>query len=360
MAAVKDKDVAADQLAEFRGRIACLQERAQEMEAALVEPHPLRELRRVPATTRIEELVRSLDEDGAVIIERLVSKATADRVVAEMRPYIAATPSGEGFAGNTTKRSGAVAARSETSWQLLAHPVLKGVCEEVLAYQKLKGKTVRSAKSSNLPGTRKYPWIVSLTQIIDIGPGGEAQPIHTDEAWCLHDFAGELELEVSTIWALTDFTEENGATRVVPGSHRPGRGPRRGSFKLEESTHAAMPRGSVLVYLGSVYHGGGHNRSNERRIGLNVDYCVGFLRQEENQYLACPPQEARRLPRDVQDLLGYKLGGYALGYVADAWPPYAQLTPGVDVMVPGSGNAHTGLTPKGTRAPRTFSYKAKL
>merc|ERR1719456_573592 len=104
-----------------------------------------------------------------------------------------------------------------------------------------------------------------LTQIIDIGPGGEAQPIHTDEDWCLHDFGGELELEVSTMWALTDFTEENGATRVVPGSHKPGRGPEKNVFKLEDSTFAAMPKGSVLVYLGSVYHGGGQNNSSMHR-----------------------------------------------------------------------------------------------
>merc|ERR1712190_422424 len=123
-----------------------------------------------------------------------------------------------------------------------------------------------------------------------------AQSIHVDHDFCLHDFGGEVELEVSTMWALTDFTEENGATRVVPGSHKPGKGPRTKEFNLEDSTFAAMPRGSVLIWLGSVYHGGGRNQSSSNRVGLNVDYCVGFLRQEENQYLACPPREARRLP----------------------------------------------------------------
>ena len=128
-------------------------------------------------------------------------------------------------------------------------------------------------------------------------------------------------------------------------------------FALEDSSCAAMPKGSVLIYLGSTHHGGGHNQTaDETRVGLNIDYCLGFLRQEENQYLACPPEEARRLPVDLQNILGYKTAGYALGYVADNWPTHAQLTPGVSVVVPGSGNAFVEAT-AGKVAERTANYE---
>lgn len=351
-------NAAAQELARLRERISRLDQTAREMEAGMAEPQSLRALRRLPADTPSSEVVRALADDGAVIVERLVSEDTADRVATELRPYIDATLHGMGFAGSTTKRTGAVAARSETSWQLLGHPLLKEVCDEVLGRQRLPGKKV-SAKNWHSDDAR-YSWIINLTQAIQIGPGSTPQPIHQDDGFAIHDFYGEVEVEISTMWALDEFTEENGATRVVPGSHKPGMGPRKKAFALEDSTHAAMPKGSVLVWLGTVFHGGGKNQSNKTRLGLNVDYCVGFLRQEENQYLACPPQEARRLPKDMQNMLGYQMGGFALGYVADNLPPYAQLTPGVDLMVPGSGNEHSPFAPKHDKAQRTTNYRAKL
>jgi len=137
-------------------------------------------------------------------------------------------------------------------------------------------------------------------------------------------FPQGYEVQCNTIWAMTDFTEENGATRVVPGSNKLGD---KLKFKLEDSEGAAMTKGSVLVYSGSVYHAGGANQSNSVRAGINITYNVSWLRQEENQYLAVPLEIARTLPVDLLKLIGYQRGSYALGYVDDLRDPIEVVRP---------------------------------
>jgi ectoine hydroxylase-related dioxygenase (phytanoyl-CoA dioxygenase family) len=121
---------------------------------------------------------------------------------------------------------------------------------------------------------------------------------------------------------LTDFTAENGATRVIPGSQRwdAQRKPRD-----DETVQAEMQAGSVLIYSGSVVHSGGENRSTAARLGMNITYCLSWLRQEENQFLSCPPDVARTLPSELQELLGYTMANYALGYFSSPVPLSADL-----------------------------------
>jgi ectoine hydroxylase-related dioxygenase (phytanoyl-CoA dioxygenase family) len=158
-----------------------------------------------------------------------------------------------------------------------------------------------------------------LTQVIAISPGQPVQPIHRDQwAYDFWPFPTGRELQVSTMWALDDFTEANGATRVIPGSHL---AEDRQRFTEDETIPAEMAAGSVLIYTGSLYHGGGANRSDHVRRGGNIDYNVSWLRQEENQYLATPPEIARQLPDDLLRLMGYRLGAYSLGYVGDLRDP---------------------------------------
>jgi ectoine hydroxylase-related dioxygenase (phytanoyl-CoA dioxygenase family) len=123
---------------------------------------------------------------------------------------------------------------------------------------------------------------------------------------------------------MTEFTARNGATRLVPGSHRLAD---RLSFREEDSEPAEMEAGSVLLYTGSLYHGGGANRSQAVRLGLNITYALAWLRQEENQYLSCPPEIARGLPVELLRLMGYARGAYALGYVDDLRDPIEALRP---------------------------------
>jgi ectoine hydroxylase-related dioxygenase (phytanoyl-CoA dioxygenase family) len=164
-----------------------------------------------------------------------------------------------------------------------------------------------------------------LTQLISIGPGEPMQQIHRDQwAFDFFPFPNGYEVQCNTIWAITDFTAENGATRVIPGSHRYAD---KLKFVEEQTEPAEMVAGSVLFYTGALYHGGGANRSQQVRRGLNLTYNLAWLRQEENQYLACPLEVARTLPEPLLRLMGYARGAYALGYVGDLRDPIESVKP---------------------------------
>ena len=155
-----------------------------------------------------------------------------------------------------------------------------------------------------------------MTQTIRIHPGGDKQTLHRDRfAWGSY-LPKSIEPQLNTIWALTEFTEENGATRCVPGSHTWDWEERADS---DQFAYAEMSPGSVFFYTGSILHSGGANHSEHARLGVNLTYCLGWLRQEENQYLSCPPDIAKDLEPELQDLLGYTQGDFALGYYSDPY-----------------------------------------
>lgn len=244
-------------------------------------------------------------------------ESAVDDLMGEMTPWIAATPNGaDPFSGLLTRRTGALVARSVASWGFVAHPLVLDVCNKVL-------------------WSKKSSFQLHLTQLISIGGGSPAQPLHRDQ-WCFDSFPfpDDIDVEVSTIWAMHDFTVENGATRIIPGSHLEDNG----ALSREDMVvQAVMPKGSVVLYTGRTVHGGGENRSNSVRTGLNIDYVLGWLRQEENQYLSVPPEIARTLPPDLQSLVGYAMGSYALGYVDDVRSPADYLA-----GVPGMSSFGTG------------------
>ena len=149
--------------------------------------------------------------------------------------------------------------------------------------------------------------------------------IHRDQwAYDFFSFPKGFEVQCNTIWAMSDFTEANGATRVIPGSNHYD-----DKLRLQQSdtVGAEMAKGSVLFYTGSLYHGAGANHSNTTRIGINITYNLSWLRQEENQYLATPLEIARTLPVDLLRLMGYRRGAYALGYVDDLRDPIEVVRP---------------------------------
>jgi Protein involved in biosynthesis of mitomycin antibiotics/polyketide fumonisin len=258
--------------------------------------------------------------DGCVVIDRLASPELLDRIDAEMSDHVARTPYGtDDFAGPRTRRTGGLVARSAASRDLVLDELVLGTVDHVLAH------------------VNNYQ--LHLTQMIRIEPGGPAQVIHRDQwAFDFFTFPTGYQVQCNTIWAATDFTEANGATRVVPGSHLAEDKLR---YELADTEPAEMERGSVLLYVGSLYHGGGPNRSVADRVGVNITYSVGWLRQEENQFLTVPPEVARELPERLQRLLGYSLGAYALGYVDDLRDP-------LDVLM-GRDNS-TGSFAAGTTA----------
>jgi len=271
---------------------------------------PIEHLRPEAGGARVAEV---LARDGCAVVDGLVSKAALARVRDEMAPYLEATGYGpDDFSGGCTKRVGALIARSPASHAMITDPVVLETVGTVLGH------------STNHQ--------LHLTQVIAIGPGETAQTIHRDQwAFDFFPFPSGYEVQCNTIWAMTDFTAENGATRVIPGSHKLED---RLQFTEADTEPAEMAAGSVLFYTGALYHGGGANRSQSVRIGLNVTYALAWLRQEENQYLSVPHEIARALPEPLLRLMGYARGAYALGYVDDLRDP-------IEVVRPDAGK--TGL-----------------
>ena len=243
----------------------------------------------VPANAVADALL----EDGYVIVERLAPDLT-NRVLAELSADIAAAPTGHtDFLGDRTKRLGSLLRRSAAAREMAVHPVVMALADIALQ-----------------PHCARYQ--LNYSGIMHLLPGANAQELHRDGD--LYPFRHPCPpMLMPTMWALTDFTADNGATSVVPGSHRwaEDRDP-----TADEIVSAVMPAGSLLVYLGGTIHGGGANVSHSLlRTGLAFQYSLAWLRQEENQYLANPPEIARTYPERLQRLIGYDYGGPYLGFI---------------------------------------------
>jgi len=154
--------------------------------------------------------------------------------------------------------------------------------------------------------------LISSLSSISIGPGETAQPIHADDQLIPLDKPHRA-IVCNTMWALTDFTAANGATRLVPGSHKADRSPDYGASY--DSIPAEMKAGSVLVWHGSLWHGGGANRTGERRVGVAMNYCAGFIRQQENQQLGIPREIAARFSPRLRRLVGYGVYRNLIGHI---------------------------------------------
>lgn len=256
-------------------------------------------LQKLKNSASAEDVAACIREHGYAIIEELAPASTMDRVAEELSPYIEKSPFGESDeTGLLTKRTGSVIARSPAARELIMNA------------------TVLCAVKSLLSHATKFQ--LSLTEVISLWPGSKAQFIHQDElAFDGYPFGPDYEVQVSSLWALSDYTEEMGATRIVPGSHKLGAGAK---FTVADTIPVEMERGSVVVYSGKVYHGSGDNKSDRVRQAVNIDYIVGWLRQEENQYLSCPPEIARTLSEDLLRLMGYDCC-YALGHMGDRSHP---------------------------------------
>lgn len=242
-------------------------------------------LQHLPNTATIEEATAVIREHGHVIIDKLVSSPVIDQILADMKPYTDVAPFSENeWFGNGSQRVGNLIARSPTGRDLVMNPLVLGVVKNVLSH------------SSAVQ--------LSATEMISLKSGAPAQYIHQDElAFDQFPFPDDYIVSCNTLWAMTDFSEENGATRVVPGSHALPRA----EYTIEDTVPAEMARGSVLIFTSKLWHGGGSNQSKDIRRAQAINYCVGWVRQEENQYLACPQHIARTLPDDLLKLMGYQM-----------------------------------------------------
>lgn len=267
------------------------------------------EVIRVKNTASSDELCSLLERDGAVIVEDILNGEQLTRLNSDLDAYI--DEAGPGlrhptmeemikFYGRSTVRIDGLPAKSEAFIEAMQLPQLCQTADHFL-----------------LPHCQDY--LLNTGQLIEIGPGELAQELHFDEsAWPDVPWP-RPQLEIEAMFALTDFTHANGATQVVPGSHRWDKDRK---AKLEEITYAEMKAGSALVYLGSTIHGGGANTTkNEKRRGMFLGYVVGWLRTEENTFLTVPIEKVRAMPKRTQELLGYK-PHYAIG-VYDVGSPMA-------------------------------------
>ncbi len=256
-------------------------------------------LETLSADTDINTLLAILDRDGALILK---DAASADQMAAlwqEVKPYVDTTElGGDVFSGHLTTRTGGLVARSAGCRELILNKTIDQLCHEFLH-----------------PNCSRHQ--LHLGQVIRIMPGQTKQAIHRDR-WAWGKYLKGVEPQLNTIWAVSEFTKDNGATQVVPTSST---WPDDHRCTDQEIAYAEMQPGSVLVYTGSVFHGGGENVTDKDRIGINLTYTLGWLRQEENQYLSTPPDIAKDLDPKLQDLIGYTMGSYALGYYTPPEPP---------------------------------------
>ncbi len=253
-------------------------------------------------------ILEVLKHDGVVIVEDMLDPSLRDQINRDLDPYMKdaalTTPDLndfiQSFFGDKTRRIGALPAKSRAFCDVLANPILLGLCDEIL-----------------LPACSSYQ--MNVGQVIEVGPGAAAQLLHRDEDVWVHVPRPAPMFQVASMTALVDFTEEIGATRIVPGSHE---WERERQPEAHEVAVAEMPAGSIAIYLGRTIHGAGANATADLwRRGIHLSYLVGWLRTEENNYIAVPPDVARDLPERVQELLGYQMhdaieaGGGVAGYV---------------------------------------------
>ena len=260
----------------------------------------------------------ALQRDGAVIIEHLLTPEVVARVNEEVGGHLDRAdpdepmfnPVMQAFHGPQTRQVSGVPGISPTfAVDVMCHPVLLELADRVL-----------------LPSCSRYQ--LNLGHLLQRGPGADEQWLHRDEAvWNDMPRPGP-ELQLATVIAFVDFTRDNGATRVVPGSHRwpdrqltPAEQMTRAAPTPDQIAYAEMPAGSAVVYLGGTIHSGGSNTTDVPRRGAHLSYCLGWLRTEENNYLSIPPSVAAKLPRQAQELIGYSVhdgiprGGGYLGMV---------------------------------------------
>lgn len=247
----------------------------------------------MPAPDQLVEHQARIDRDGYTILEDAIEPDLVDALATDLvrlEELFEVVPSDNSFEGAKTVRIYNLLAFGKLYEAIPVHPEVLPVVERVLD-----------------PGC-----LVSSLSSISIDPGESAQPIHADDQ--LIPLAKPHAPTVcNTMWALTDFTEANGATRVIPGSHRRDHSPDYGH--PYDSIPAEMPKGSVLVWHGSLWHGGGANTTGTRRVGIAMNYCAGFIRQQENQQLGIPREIAAGFSPRLRELCGYGIYSGLIGHI---------------------------------------------
>jgi ectoine hydroxylase-related dioxygenase (phytanoyl-CoA dioxygenase family) len=260
----------------------------------------------------MDKHLRRIAEDGYTILPNVIEAELVDEIdetLLKLEHDLGILPADNLFEGLHTTRIYNLLVHGKTFEKIPVHANVLPVVEGVLD-----------------PGC-----LISSLSSIAIGPDEQAQPIHADDQ-LIPLTRPHVPIICNTMWAITDFTEENGATRLIPGSHLRDEAPN--PLELYETIPAEMEKGSVLVWVGSVWHGGGANRTKTRRVGIAMNYCAGYIRQQENQQLGIPPQLVKQFPRRLQELVGYSVYNGLIGHIDKQHPARYVLTEneGVDMV----------------------------
>ncbi|TIC80031.1 phytanoyl-CoA dioxygenase family protein [Nocardioides sp. GY 10127] len=266
-------------------------------------------IKHLPGNSTVEDVVAVINADGGVIIDDFLDAEAMEVLLGEIKGALALAKNGieNELTGTSTRRASRLFGRCPKMVDVAMHPLYHDVARAIL--EKPIQMWYGEMRMTVAPGIQ-----IGMTQAIEIQPGQKAQPLHRDDSafmWRHPDYGREGRLQI--MLAGTDFTEENGATMVIPGSQvwDDERGP-----KVEEAVPATMKKGSALIWTGSVYHGGGANVSEDDvRIGITMSYDLSNLRQEENMYLSLTDEQIRALPEPVQRLLGWDSGENYMGWV---------------------------------------------
>jgi ectoine hydroxylase-related dioxygenase (phytanoyl-CoA dioxygenase family) len=247
--------------------------------------------------------IEVLQRDGYVVLERAIDRAAIDELIAALAPHEHDRPMGRNaFEGRRTHRVYSLAGKGAPFQRLAEHPDVLALVDRTL-----------------LPSC-----LLSTEQSIRLYPGEQAQRWHTDDAFYFIPRPRAMTLALTVIWAIEDFTADNGATQLIPGSHR---------WAMElpdahdhEVVPAVMPAGSALVFDAALWHRGGANRTSRTRLAISPQYCQPFLRPQESQLLIVPPDAARGCSERMRALLGYSIHPPFIGQV-DGMHPLRLIDP---------------------------------
>jgi ectoine hydroxylase-related dioxygenase (phytanoyl-CoA dioxygenase family) len=259
----------------------------------------------------VADHVRRIADQGYTVIEDAIDADLVDALadaLARLEVELKIEPADNGFEGRNTLRVYNLLAHGEVWQQVPVHPNVLPVVEGVL----------------------DAGCLISSLSSINIGPDEVAQPIHADDM-LIPIPKPHPPTVCNSMWALTDFTEANGATRIIPGTHVFDHSPNYGQDY--ESIAAEMPKGSVLIWHGSLWHGGGANATTGRRIGIAMNYCAGYIRQQENQQLGLPVELVRTFPPRLRELVGYGIYNGLIGHIDKRTPAAVLLDGGTAGMV---------------------------
>jgi ectoine hydroxylase-related dioxygenase (phytanoyl-CoA dioxygenase family) len=249
----------------------------------------------------LDQHLKRIAEDGYTVLEGVIDTDLVDAIQQDLDRLevdLGIVPADNFFEGVRTVRIYNLLVHGATFEAIPVHPGVLPVVEGVLD----DGLLISSLSS------------------ISIGPDEAAQMLHADDQ-LIPLPRPHVPIICNTMWAITDFTAANGATRLVPGSHRWDAAP---DFTQQHDTiPAEMPRGSVLVWVGSLWHGGGANTTRSRRVGIAMNYCAGYIRQQENQQLGIPESTARHFEPRLQELVGYSVYRGLIGHIDKVHPKAA-------------------------------------